>query len=294
MKFYHMTLLLLPMLLFVVGCGDSVEDSEANILDPNSADPHFQNLPLAGGSLIPLDEIPVVTIEKTREDDDFYYWQLKADPVPIHEDMVVGISLYLGQPWHYHKVKLKNLVDRSGKGLKDQEVTLGSNYNPIHGRMRTNIYTRLNNEGYFPNYKWYLPYGEAEQLVVVIPKRQNTSQEFKLPLSSSVLDENQHLELWILAKELEEFTDNEDVIKVNGEVVEDVIWDITYTLEIKPFWNTARWIVRQKSALIDDLFQTFPIFQTFEGYIIREGFALSYYMLGESSALELKPPTDPE
>ena len=78
MKFYHMTLLFFPMLLFVVGCGDSVEDSEANILDPTNADPHFQNFPLAGGSLIPLDEIPVVTIEKTREEDEFYYWQLKV------------------------------------------------------------------------------------------------------------------------------------------------------------------------------------------------------------------------
>lgn len=64
-----MALFLLPMLLFTIGCGMD-EDSDANILDPPSADFHFQSLPLAraGGSLIPLEEIPVITIEKTRED----------------------------------------------------------------------------------------------------------------------------------------------------------------------------------------------------------------------------------
>ena len=92
MRFYYMTLLLFSALLFIVGCGDSVEDSDANILE-TSAEPRFQNLPvLDNGSLIPPEDVPVITIEKTREDDDFYYWQLKADPAPTREDLVVGVS----------------------------------------------------------------------------------------------------------------------------------------------------------------------------------------------------------
>ena len=94
MRFYCITslLILLSALLFVVGCGDGVEDSEANILEPNE-DFRFQNLPvLDNGSLIPPEEVPVITIEKTREDAHFYYWQLRATPAPTHEDLVVGVS----------------------------------------------------------------------------------------------------------------------------------------------------------------------------------------------------------
>ena len=69
MRFYHMTLLLIlfSALLFTAGCGESVEDSEASILEPNE-DFRFQNLPIQDeGSLIPPDEIPVIMIQKTRE-----------------------------------------------------------------------------------------------------------------------------------------------------------------------------------------------------------------------------------
>ncbi len=93
MELYRITSLLILFfaLLFTAGCGDGVEGSEANILKP-SEDFRFQNLPIQdGGSLIPLDEVPVITIEKTREDADFYYWQLKADPAPTREDLVVGV-----------------------------------------------------------------------------------------------------------------------------------------------------------------------------------------------------------
>ena len=92
MRFFHMTLLLFSALLFIVGCGDSVEDSDANILEPNE-DFRFQNLPIQdGGSLIPPEDVPVITIEKTREDDNFYCWQLKATPAPTRENLVVGVS----------------------------------------------------------------------------------------------------------------------------------------------------------------------------------------------------------
>ena len=94
MKFYAIPSLLILFfaLLFCAGCGESVEDSEANILDPLE-DMRFQDLPVQeGGSLIAPNEVPVITIEKTREDADFYYWQLRATPVPTREDLVVGIS----------------------------------------------------------------------------------------------------------------------------------------------------------------------------------------------------------
>lgn len=95
MKFYRITSLLILFfaLLFTAGCGDGVEESDANILEPNAA-PRTQNLPvLDNSSLIPTEKVPVITIEKTREDDDFYYWQLKADPAPTRADLVVGVSV---------------------------------------------------------------------------------------------------------------------------------------------------------------------------------------------------------
>ena len=59
-----------------------------------SAVPRAQDLPvLDNSSLIPSDEIPVITIEKTREDDNFFYWQLKADPAPTRADLVVGLEV---------------------------------------------------------------------------------------------------------------------------------------------------------------------------------------------------------
>ena len=56
----------------MVGCSvDTVEESDANILEPSAA-PRTQNLPvLDNGSLIPTEEVPVITIEKAREDADF-------------------------------------------------------------------------------------------------------------------------------------------------------------------------------------------------------------------------------
>ena len=53
----------------------------------------FQELPLVeGGSLIPPEEIPVVTIEKTREDAENIWWRLKAAPAPSREDLVVAVN----------------------------------------------------------------------------------------------------------------------------------------------------------------------------------------------------------
>ena len=94
MRFYCIISLLIffSALIFVIGCGDSVEGSEDNILEPFE-DFRFQDLPVQeGGSLLAPDEVPVITIQKTREDAEFYYWQLRATPAPKREDLVVGVS----------------------------------------------------------------------------------------------------------------------------------------------------------------------------------------------------------
>ena len=78
--------------LVVLGCGDDVEEGDANVLEPGE-DLRFQELPVADerGSLIPPDEVPVVTIEKTREDAENVWWRLKANPVPARADLVVHV-----------------------------------------------------------------------------------------------------------------------------------------------------------------------------------------------------------
>ena len=95
MRFYTVfSLLFLLCGLVVLGCGDSVEESDADVLGPDE-DFRFQELPVAeGGSLIPPDEVPVITIEKTREDAENIWWRLKADPAPSREDLVVFISTF--------------------------------------------------------------------------------------------------------------------------------------------------------------------------------------------------------
>lgn len=78
--------------LVVLGCGDSVEESDAGVLEPDG-DFRFQDLPVVeGGSLIPPDEVPVIAIEKTREDAENIWWKLKADPVPSQGDLVVALG----------------------------------------------------------------------------------------------------------------------------------------------------------------------------------------------------------
>lgn len=96
MRFYIICSLLFSLCLVLIfsGCGNSVEESDANVLEPDADFFRFQELPIVErGSLIPLDEIPVITIEKTREDAENVWWRLKADPVPTREDLVVGVLL---------------------------------------------------------------------------------------------------------------------------------------------------------------------------------------------------------
>lgn len=306
MKVYHMTLLLLPMLLFVVGCGDSVEDSEADILDPTNVDPRFQDLPIAGGSLIPLDEIPVVTIEETRKDDEFYYWQLKADPAPIHEDLVIKIDVGRPNADKSHLVKLQNVKVRGsvhwevGLALKDREVTYWLNYMDDRS-LSEHVLEHLNNEGYLSKECYAFSCGAI--LVVVIPKLQNTSQEFKLPLSYIIGKKNETYGNTIHSSEVPELPpllDDEgnpvsEYLRIEGEIVEDIPLEITYNLNVETFSATAKSITDNSLLDFSGNFRSsysghgifthptyttmdMPIFQTFEGYIIREGFALHLYV----------------
>lgn len=83
MRFYAVLsgLLLLLCGFVVLGRGDRVEE-------------RFQGLPVVEGvHLIPPDEIPVVSVEKTREDAENIYWRLKADPIPRHGDLVVSVDI---------------------------------------------------------------------------------------------------------------------------------------------------------------------------------------------------------
>ena len=207
MRFYCIIslLILLSALLLLSGCGESVEDSDANILEPNE-DFWFQNLPvLDNGSLIPPEDVPVITIEKTREDDDFYYWQLKATPAPTREDLVVGVS---GAP---------------------------SELNPL--------------PFYFRN---------SDFLYITILQNQNSSTEIKVPRRE-------------------------------------------YSLQIESTWDTIMSMIDAWSELLDDEIGTrssgnhhfpavdLPPLQTFDGYIIPQGFRFSYYLLGEPHSLEIPP-----
>lgn len=281
----QMTLLLIlfPMLLLTVGCGvDSVEESDANILEPTSADFHFQDFPLAGGSLIPLEEIPVVSIEKTREDDEFFYWQLKADPVPIHEDLVVGVSLREYHPPDLVRRDVFEIEDYEPEELEVEVRLEDGSIDKIHVFPDDFIHTHLRNEGYFQGTS---EIGRAV-VVIVIPKLQNTSQEFKLPISFG-FKENKTLVVRLVPRSLEGRLIFE---RITGTVTEDVSMDIRHSLRIMDSGGTSEYIVHiarvlneQAIALMD-----MPIFQTFEGYILREGFAFSYYQLGEAHQLDLQ------
>ncbi len=91
MRFYtFFSILFLLSGLVILGCGGDAEDNNANVLDPQNG-LEGENSPIVN-SLIPRDEIPVITIEKTREDAENIWWRLKAAPAPSHGDLVVGLD----------------------------------------------------------------------------------------------------------------------------------------------------------------------------------------------------------
>ena len=322
MRFYSITslLILFSALLLTVGCGERVEDGDANMLQP-SADFHFQNLPiLDGGSLIPLDEIPVITIQKTREDADFFYWQLSADPAPTHEDLVVGISLSITglEKEDLDKerpvVKLKNLrTDDNFFGdfavwnnvkLKDreEEFRLWSDSliiehsisrpdyiqfsSQVQSSATTTISRHSKDKGYFYD-------SRNSDLIIVIPRFKNTSLEFTLPhgFGHVVWKKDATYRTYFHPDDLPELpaVDNPQrripqSVFVVGEVAEDFILNFGFKLSVMSPWSTANKIINETHISSFDAIDL-PVLQTFDGYIIREGFAFSYYQLGEISSL---------
>lgn len=301
MRFYQATLLLIlfSLLLFTAGCGmDNVEESEADILDPVSTDFHFQDFPLAGGSLIRPEDVPVVTIEKTREDGEFFYWQLKADPAPIHEDLVVGVVLVPQTLVFLENVRTlgDSFWDR-GLALEDQEVTLQLGPREIGLSSPGNQWRWDPNPGIWdPNLKW-------DPIVVVIPKLQNTSQEFKLPLSVVLADRKNPYSGFIEANELPELPPlkwnagaaeaAEARIRVEGTPAVDGPSMMRYYLSVADYYTTATFIGNNPFLLHNELagaLMDMPIFRTTDGYIIREGFAFSYYYVDwDKNELEIPP-----
>lgn len=205
------SVLLLLCGLAISGCGESVEESEATALAPEE-DFRFQDLPLVeGGSLISPEEIPVITIEKTREDAENVWWRLKADPVPTQEDLVVGI------------------------------------------RLRDSMFRRMIQLGYvFDNY------GHSPHLLyVAILKFENSSGEIRVPKLSH-----------------------------------------TSSLQIASLWGTIRSMIDDWTEFLADTVGHRPEEENFssvdlppirlsDGHIIPQGFRFSYYLLGETSELEI-------
>ena len=132
--------------------------------------------------------------------------------------------------------------------------------------------------------------------MVVIPKLQNTSQEFKLPIHLEV-KENETL---FVGNQIRQGVVPLEVLREifhlqvlnNVTVIEDVSTNIRYSLTVVSAEETLELIAdnqlpgERAVALMD-----VPIFQTFEGYILREGFRFTYYWIdweGEASKLDLQ------
>ncbi len=89
------TLIIRVVLSICLLCGLMLGCSESTETEDKDYDISFQQLPLVDehGNLIPDEEIPVISAEKTREDDTHFWWQLKADPIPTREDLVVLVEI---------------------------------------------------------------------------------------------------------------------------------------------------------------------------------------------------------
>ena len=125
--------------------------------------------------------------------------------------------------------------------------------------------------------------------IVVIPKLQNTSQEFKLPIRLG-FNENQ---TFILSTQVLRDLEGNFVYKdINVTVIEDISTNIRYSLAVISARQTSeviadRQLLDERAVALMDV----PIYRTFEGYILREGFRFTYYWIdweGEASKLDLQ------
>ena len=78
--------------LVLCGCTERTEENDTPLLSED-LDTSFQLIGDPQGSLIPPEEVPVVSVEITRQDAENVWWRLKADPAPKYEDLVVLIMM---------------------------------------------------------------------------------------------------------------------------------------------------------------------------------------------------------
>ena len=84
------------------GCGESIEaENDTDLLEP-AWDFQLRELNIDPGSLIRPEDVPVVSIEITRQDAENVWWRLTANPASTHEDLVVGVY-YHSDGSHYER-----------------------------------------------------------------------------------------------------------------------------------------------------------------------------------------------
>ena len=74
--------------LVLCGCTERTEETDTPLLSED-LDPAFQLIGDPKGSLIPPEEVPVVSVEITRQDAETNWWRLTAEPAPKDGDLVV-------------------------------------------------------------------------------------------------------------------------------------------------------------------------------------------------------------
>ena len=91
MKHLFLIVALTVCVCTLFGCGESIEaENDALLLEP-AWDFQLRELHIDPGSLIRPEDVPVVSIEITRQDAENVWWRLTVNPAPTHEDLVVGV-----------------------------------------------------------------------------------------------------------------------------------------------------------------------------------------------------------
>lgn len=112
-------LLFTAIVVTMFGCSETEMQTDVTPL-PSGEDTRFNIQHMVLGSLVPPEEIPVVTIEIVRQDDEHAWWQLTTAPVPIREDLVVMVRQF----GNYFVV----IPRHTNKSIEFQEVKGNSTY----------------------------------------------------------------------------------------------------------------------------------------------------------------------
>ena len=249
-------------LLAIFGCSDSIEESEANLLS-SSEEIRFQGLPvLEGGSLIPPEEVPVITIEKTREDADNVWFRLRADPAPEREDLVVQVNRWF-----------RLSADPDLNPEDTQWVWVRDGIELYEALTHVSFYTFLNQnwEAIRERDEDLLPpdFGELED---------HEKREIRRNLDHYIHDHIWRTKLVAIPR----FQNNSVEIKIGG-----AIKDTSVIVEPFSFW------VRREGAFAGPgpyLHIDVPVTAAFEisnGYVVPAGFEFHYYLVGEEDTIEM-------